>query len=65
MQKTGMLCVMFTDGACEPGEDGELLCSVGGVIFDPASESSVEAFGSYVSEEILVMDENDFVFGNV
>ena len=53
VQKTDMPCVIFTDGACEHGKSGELLCSIGGVIFDPAGESTIEAFGAYVSDEVV------------
>ena len=53
VQKNSMPCVVFTDGACERGGQGELLCSVGGVIFDPTCNSAVEAFGGYVSDEII------------
>ena len=53
VQKTDMPCVIFTDGACEHGKSGELLCSIGGVIFDPACESTIEAFGAYVSDEVV------------
>ena len=45
--------MIFTDGACEHGKSGELLCSIGGVIFDPACESTIEAFGAYVSDEVV------------
>ena len=53
VEKTSLPCVIFTDGACEHDKCGELVCTVGGVIFDPAGESSFEAFGVHVSEEIV------------
>ena len=43
MERTQLPCVVFTDGACEHGSDDRIICTVGGVIFDPAGEGMVEA----------------------
>ena len=48
MERTQLPCVVFTDGACEPGPDGQVVCTVGGVIFDPNEGGAIEAFGSHV-----------------
>eukprot|EP00435_Cladocopium_sp_Y103_P058672 s441_g20.t1 len=45
-------CVVFTDGACEPVGD-DIVCTVGGVLFDPEGGGTVEAFGTFVSEGIV------------
>ena len=53
MERTQLPCVVFTDGACEHGSDDRIICTVGGVIFDPAGEGMVEAFGSHVPDSVL------------
>lgn len=53
IQKTEMPCVVFTDGAREPNQQGNLECTIGGVLFDPATGGRVEAFGVHVAEEVF------------
>ena len=53
MERTQLPCVVFTDGACEHGSDDRIICAVGGVIFDPAGEGMVEAFGSHVPDSVM------------
>jgi hypothetical protein len=53
MERTQLPCVVFTDGACEHGSDDRIICTVGGVIFDPAGEGMVEAFGSHVPDSVM------------
>jgi hypothetical protein len=53
MERTQLPCVVFTDGACEHGSDDRIICTVGGVIFDPAGEGMVEAFGSHVTDSVM------------
>ena len=43
--------LVFTDGACEPGQ-GSLVVTVGGVLFHPA-ESHARAFGVNVPDEVV------------
>ena len=53
MERTQLPCVVFTDGACEPGSGDQVVCTVGGVIFDPNDGGVIEAFGSHVSESVV------------
>ena len=53
MERTQLPCVVFTDGACEPGSGGQVICTVGGVIFDPNEGGVIEAFGSHVSDSVV------------
>ena len=50
--RTQLPCVVFTDGACEPGLGDQVVCTVGGVMFDP-NDGVVEAFGSHVSDTVV------------
>ena len=51
--KTALPCVIFTDGACEHDEQGELVCTVGGVLFDPDAECECESFGAHVFQSMV------------
>ena len=44
--------VILTDGACEEVK-GKLLATVGGLLFDPSSDSPPQAFGCVVSDRVL------------
>ena len=45
--------MIFTDGACEHDEQGELVCTVGGVLFDPGAECECESFGAHVFQSMV------------
>ena len=53
VQKTTLPCVVFTDGACESGNDGSLQCIIGGVIFEPGEDSRPEVFGVFVPDAVI------------
>eukprot|EP00438_Fugacium_kawagutii_P024616 Skav227275 [mRNA] locus=scaffold3803:159824:160804:- [translate_table: standard] len=50
--RTELPVVVFTDGACEQ-VDGDLLCTIGGVLWDPASADKPMAFGAEVSPAVV------------
>ena len=51
--KAALPCVIFTDGVCEHDEQGELVCTVGGVLFDPDAECECESFGAHVFQSMV------------
>ena len=53
MERTQLPCVVFTDGACEPGSGDQVVCTVGGVNFDPNDGGVIKAFGSHVSDSVV------------
>eukprot|EP00438_Fugacium_kawagutii_P022633 Skav216773 [mRNA] locus=scaffold3064:4705:6270:+ [translate_table: standard] len=51
--RTELPVVVFTDGACEQ-VDGELHCTIGGVLWDPCEDSKPLAFGAEVSSAVVL-----------
>eukprot|EP00435_Cladocopium_sp_Y103_P013398 s4340_g3.t1 len=52
VERSSLPCVIFTDGACETSGD-DVVCTIGGVLFDPSCANGVQAFGTYVCEETV------------
>eukprot|EP00438_Fugacium_kawagutii_P029267 Skav207045 [mRNA] locus=scaffold709:16974:19130:+ [translate_table: standard] len=51
--RTELPVIVFTDGACEQ-VDGDLQCTIGGVLWDPCADGKPLAFGAEVSHEVVL-----------